>query len=473
MKMKKMRIATAILCALGVMLCGCSEKEESTVYEGLLVREEVPQRETISNTGEFIGTIETGETVSVVAKASGEVLETYFQEGDVINEGDLLFEIDDTQAQQGIKSAQAAYALSKTNIDRTLGSALDAQAISATSAYQNAQIGVDNAYYNYYNTCDKIGDTKRSIEDMKASKEDMNHKKEEMQSQIKKLAAANPTDPKITELKGAISTLEAQMGTLESTISTVESTKEQLENSVHTYENAIKQAEVGEAAAAASLNLTVTKILSEAVGIASATLNQAQVTVDNAKAALDNYKIKSPVSGVIEKINIEKYGLAQAGSPAYVITTNLNKIVTFYVSESNITSVHLNQKIKIEYAGAEYTGTITKVSDSIDTNTGMFQIEAMVDGGGAELFAGSGVKVLLETAVAENAMTVPLSAIYYEDEKAYVYLDVQGIATKQYVETGIYNEEKMVVLSGLEGTEQVITSWSTRLKDGEKVNGAD
>lgn len=461
------------LCMLGMLFCGCNAKEEAVEYEALLVKEAVPQIETISNTGEFIGTAATGDTVSVVAKAGGEVLATYFKEGDFVNEGDLLFEVDDTQAQQGIKSAQAAYALSKSNADRTLGSSLDAQAITATSSYKNSKIGVDTAYYNYNNTCEKIGDARRSVEDMKSSKDGMNEQKEDLKKQLNALIAVNPSDPKVTELKNAIAALETQVSTINQSIVSTEATKSQLESSIHSYENAIASAEVSEAAATATLSMTVTKILSEALGTASATVNQAQVAVDNAKQALDNYKIKAPVSGVIEQINVEQYGLAQAGTPAYVITTDENKIITFYVSESNIHHVSVGQKINIEYADAAYTGEITEIGDSIDVNTGMFKIEASVDGGGEGLFAGSSVKVILETAVAANAVTIPLDAVYYENEQAYVYMDVDGTAVKQYIGVGIYNADRIVVTEGLNGDEKVITSWSARLKDGEQVNGAD
>ncbi len=466
---KKTKII-GLVCIVGLMLSGCNKEEETAEVEALLVKEATPQIETISNTGEFIGTIETGDTVSVVAKASGEVLTTYFEEGDVVNEGDLLFEVDDTQAQQGIKSAQAAYALSKTNADRTLGSSLDAQTIQASTSYKNAEVGVDTAYYNYYNTCDAIGDARRSIEDMKSSKNGMNSQKDELKKQLNGL---NPTDPKAVELKSAVSALETQIATIERSISSAEATKSQLESSIHTYENAIKTAEISEAAATANLNLTVTKILSEALGTAAATVNQAQVAVDNAKQALDNYKIKSPVSGVIEQVDIEQYGLVQAGSPAYVIATDENRIVKFYVSESNIYNISAGQPVRIDYAGTESTGKITKIEDSIDSTTGMFLIEAAVDGGGSNLYSGSSVKVILETAVATNAITIPLDAVYYEDEQAYIYTDENGIATKKYIKTGIYDEDRIVVTEGLTGSEQVITSWSARLKDGEQVNGAD
>ena len=176
---------------------------------------------------------------------------------------------------------------------------------------------------------------------------------------------------------------------------------------------------------------------------------------------------------MIEQINVEKYGIAQAGSPAYVITTDENKIATFYVSESNINHVSLGQKISIEYADAVYTGDITEIADSIDAATGMFKVEASVDGGGEGLFAGSSVKIILETAIAENAVTIPLDAVYYEDEQAYVYIDVNGVATKSFVEVGIYNEDRIAVTTGLTGNEKIITSWSARLKDGEQVNGVD
>ena len=96
-----------------------------------------------------------------------------------------------------------------------------------------------------------------------------------------------------------------------------------------------------------------------------------------------------------------------------------------------------------------------------------------MDGGGSNLYSGSSVKVILETAVATNAITIPLDAVYYEDEQAYIYTDENGIATKKYIKTGIYDEDRIVVTEGLTGSEQVITSWSARLKDGEQVNGAD
>ncbi|NLG03993.1 MAG: efflux RND transporter periplasmic adaptor subunit [Clostridia bacterium] len=472
--MKKGLIMCMVTILLAMSICGCAKKEtEEIVYEDLKVEETVPERRTVTNQGEFIGTVSTSETVTVISKVSGEVLETYFEEGDIVSEGDLLFKVDSTQAQQGIASAQAAYELTKANVDRMLGSTLDSQAINVTTGYKNSQIGLDTALYNYSNTCDKIGDARRSIEDLEKAQADLGGKIAQAQENLKTAMANRADEAIIRELQGTVSALESQKSGIASSIATLSSTKSQLESSVHTYENSIAQAEVTVESATANLNLTVTKVLAEAMETASATLNQAQVTVKNAKESLDNYQITSPVSGTIETISVEKYGMAQAGSPAYVITTDHNKVVKFYASESNIKYIKIGQTLTVEYADAVYHGTITKIADSIDQTTGLFEVEAGMTDGNDELFTGSSVKILVDTVKEENSLTVPLGAVYYDDEEAYVYLDVNGVATKTPVQTGIYDDECMVITEGLNDDSKVITSWSARLKDGEKVNGAN
>ena len=472
--MKKVMIMCMVTILLTMSICGCAKKEtKEVVYEDLRVEEAVPERRTVVNQGEFIGTVSTSETVSVISKVSGEVLETYFEEGDIVSEGDLLFKVDSTQAEQGIASAQAAYELTKANVDRMLGSALDSQAISVTSGYKNSQIGLDSALYNYSNTCDKIGDARRSIEDLEKRQSDLGGMIAEAQENLKVAMANHANEAILKELQATVTGLESQKASIASSIASLSSTKSQLESSVHTYENSIAQAEVSVEAATANLNLTVTKVLSEAMETASATLNQAQVTVKNAKDALGNYQITSPVSGTIETINVEKYGMAQAGSPAYVITTDHNKVVNFYASESNIKNIKVGQTLSVEYAGATYHGAITEIADSIDNATGLFEVEASMTDGSDELFTGSSVKILVDTVKEENALTVPLGAVYYENDDAYVYLDVNGVATKTPVMTGIYDDECMVITEGLTDESKVITSWSARLKDGEKVNGAN
>ena len=74
---------------------------------GISVETAYPVVRTISQSGSYIGTIETGDKVSVTPRVSGYVKEKFFGLGDFVNAGDVLFTIDDTDLQLAKKKAEA------------------------------------------------------------------------------------------------------------------------------------------------------------------------------------------------------------------------------------------------------------------------------------------------------------------------------------------------------------------------------
>ncbi|MBR4574320.1 MAG: efflux RND transporter periplasmic adaptor subunit [Lachnospiraceae bacterium] len=131
-----------IMTAAAAFLAGCNDtgskdKEEDKETKKVRVSVENPIRSDIEITGDFIGNVSADSTVSVVAKLSGDVTNTYFEVGDHVNAGDLMFTIDDTSAQISMKQAKAALDSSRAS----LGSAqagLDAAKIS--NLYTTAQV---------------------------------------------------------------------------------------------------------------------------------------------------------------------------------------------------------------------------------------------------------------------------------------------------------------------------------------------
>ncbi len=127
----------ASLLLTGCNEAGSKEKEDEQETKKIRVSVENPKRSDIEITGDFIGTVSADSTVNVVAKISGDVTNTYFEVGDYVNAGDLLFTIDDTSAQISMKQAQAALNSSRAS----LGSAqagLDAARVS--NLYTTAQV---------------------------------------------------------------------------------------------------------------------------------------------------------------------------------------------------------------------------------------------------------------------------------------------------------------------------------------------
>lgn len=104
--------AAVLTCSLALSGCGGkgeTEGEETAEKDNsILVETTLPQTESIELTGDFMGTIEADSEVTVVAKIGGDVTAAYFEEGDRVNAGDLLFTIDDRSAQISMAQAQAS-----------------------------------------------------------------------------------------------------------------------------------------------------------------------------------------------------------------------------------------------------------------------------------------------------------------------------------------------------------------------------
>jgi multidrug efflux system membrane fusion protein len=66
-----------------------------------------------------IGTVVANSTVSVTARVQGQLIKAYFKEGQMVKEGDLLFQIDPSPFQAAYDAALATLASTKSNADRS------------------------------------------------------------------------------------------------------------------------------------------------------------------------------------------------------------------------------------------------------------------------------------------------------------------------------------------------------------------
>lgn len=145
---RKMARFTAFVCVTvvtsGFLLSGCAGPgSKDTVEEkdtSILVETALPKTESIELDGDFIGTVEAEDEVTVVAKIGGDVTAAYFEEGDRVNAGDLLFTIDDRSAQISMDQAQASLE-------------------SANASVNSASAGVSVAELNLLYTQEQIKET--------------------------------------------------------------------------------------------------------------------------------------------------------------------------------------------------------------------------------------------------------------------------------------------------------------------------
>ena len=204
--------------------------------------------------------------------------------------------------------------------------------------------------------------------------------------------------------------------------------------------------------------------------------NQAKTAQLNYESAKLNYdrqveysSVTAPISGKIETMDIDVYDHVNQQAQLCVISGEGDKRVSFYVSERVMSNLNQGDAMTIVKDGTTYDGVITDVSSMADESNGLFKIKAELPEANS-LSTGSTVKVTVTSERAENVMTVPVDAIYYDNGVGNVYVFQDGTVHKVEVEVGLYNTELAEIKSGLTAEALVISTWSSQLYEGSTVN---
>ncbi len=489
MRLRRLMICPVVVLALGLCVTGCQKSEEAGKQQEeqlLAVSVTNPVSGNIAVSTEFSGTLEYADEISVHPKLSGEVTEVCFKEGDFVNAGDLLFTLDDESIQMQLKNAQAVYDTAKVGAENQLG-ALQMNRDTAVNSLMTAQEGIGQTEntYGYYQQ--QYGDLEENRQDIEEDKDDLKHDKKKARKKLDKAKKAlkeakesGASATEIAELEKAVSTLKTSISSMESGIDGYDDALDKIDSSEDTLNYQMRnlgysyeQAKRGAALAQENLNYFDLYTLPGTIKSTDAAMKQAQVGVDSIKLQLDYTKVTAPVSGYIKSVDVEKYDMVQAGSPVIVIADDNAVVATFNVPESASRMMKTGQLVTIDRNGNEYRAVITEIEDEVSEGTGLFEVKAVVQGSKDELTTGTSVKVTAVTNHADNVVTIPVDCVYYSGGETFTYVVENGTVRKVYLTTGIYDSENIEIIDGLTPDMQVVTVWSSDLRDGLPVKVID
>lgn len=496
-----------------------SGTEETTLLEVDTVS---PLITDIAVEGEYVGILEYEDQVSVVPLLNGEVTATYFEEGDYVEAGELLFTIDDEAYQLQLQNAQIAYQQAQSGIDSQLGQ-LQMGRDSAVNTVSSAQEGISQIQdsYDYFDSQladldeskadlaedraelkedllevrDQISDLEKSIESMQREYNDMYaaYQAALYQKGLQELSGNSIPSELLADLYKMDTACDQQSNALSaarSMLSSLQSAEKQLDNAIAQYDSSmdqidsskdsiiyqrdnldynLEQALRGEQLAQAQLDYYDNYTIPSAHASATTTLQQAQLGIDSARLQLSYTQVTAPVSGTILSKNVEELGIAQMGYPAYVIISDEGTLASFGVPESTYRMLSLGQEVKVERNGVVYDGSIVEIPLQVNPQTGLFTIKAALKGDTDQLIMGTSVKVTLAVQHTEHALTIPIDCVYYEGGESYTYVLEGNIVRKVSIVTGLYDDVNMQILSGITEDMPIITTWSSDLRDGLEV----
>ena len=470
----KFRSGMALAVCTAFVMTGCgSAVEEVTTEEAILVTSQIASAGDLTLTSSFIGTISPEETVSVYPLASGLITDTYFEVGDVVNAGDVLFQIDDEVATIQAETARLSAEQAELSAESTLGTQQDSLNIQLEQAAMAAQSSYEQAQIAYVQAKDAYEDYDGKIDAAEGAFKQAQGKLSEAETDLGTAKTNLEADPSNLTVQQAYNEayedyIEAKMNaaSAQATYESVKEGKESVRMAFYQAQSAYKSADQNRTLTEESANLTQGDVYEDTAAQLQVGIDMANLSADSAALALSYYTVKAPVSGVIESKNVEVNGMASSGMPAYTIVNNNTMTVSYYVSEKIKNTCQLGQEIQLERNGKTYNASITEIGSSVDPQAGLFKIKACVAATGDELPSGVTVKITADTYSAQNAVVIPYDAVYYDNSGAYVYLNQENRAVKRYVVTGIFDDENMVIEEGIDLGDEIVTSWSPQLTSG-------
>jgi RND family efflux transporter MFP subunit len=453
-------------------------------YGYWLAPQEVPQGETtietatvtvgdISITADGTGMLVPLSETKLAFDSSSTLLELLVEVGDVVQAGDLLAYIDDTDARNAVAEAELSMLQAEQALDEAKDTAQLEQAVSQAeltvtqteadlataqealdellnwapdeSEGQISQADLAIAQAGYQNTVTKAGLRDEQLASTRINLEQATRDLEDAQiSYANAMDAARDWENNIedTRVRAAESLQKAQdsleIAQASYDLAMIDSSQIDVQNAwvkvldaqqaleelqtppddeeIATARLAVQELEVALGQAQLDLSDAKAALANPDTAQAELTLQQAQLKLESALAALDGTTLVAPAAGTVTEI-AANVGEKVSGT-AIVLANMQEPVVQFWVEESDLNSVAVGNPVNIVFEALPdltYEGKVLRVDPTLVqvSNTSAVQAWASIDTTGhlVALLGDMNVEVEIVSGEATNALLVPVTAL--------------------------------------------------------------
>ena len=451
--------------------------------------EAMPETRDVSNTLSGTGTLKPANTYSVKSLVSGKVLTGSFEEGDIVEEGTVLYTVDSSDATTKVEQAAITLQQAQRSYDKTA----DRQYVRAEVAGVVSSLKVTK------------GDEVTSGQEVAVIRDSS---KMLLTLEFPAADAAN-----FSVGQSAAVTLDGTFEQLDGTVTSVSGTDALSAGNLLTRTVTITVKNAGglttAQAATASINGvssigsatfayqaertltaqasgTVTSInvqegsevakddiilglsgddLTESIQSASESLRSAEISMQNLQDAMNNYTITAPISGTIIEKDAKVGDAVKAGDTLCIVYDLSYLEMGINVDELQISSITVGQKVQISADAVPdktYVGTVTRVSMKGTSNSGTttYPVTIRIDDTDG-LRPGMNANAEIVVAEAKNALVVPNAAVMRgsyvlvtKDSPSAANADTTMEAPEGFVyvpvKTGVSDDDYTQIVSGIQ-----------------------
>ena len=367
--------------------------------------------------------------VDIKCRASGEVIRLPFDISQTVRKGELLCQLDPTDGELAVRSAETAVAQSRAKLAQAKHDLKQAEECLATTRRRDEATLV-SAKVKAANLRSKVDRLKELVQQQYASRQDME-------------TAENDAATAASDLEAAQIALDE-----------------------------LKQLEIQ------------IEYKREAINLAAAQLQSDQINLDIQKQQLVYSTVTAPVDGVVSALNVQKGTIVASGMSGFsggttiMTISDLSRVfVIATVDESDIGDVRLNQQARITMAsfpGRTFAGQVVRIATKgvNASNVVTFEVKVeVIDQNKALLRPEMTGNVTIVQAEKANVLRVPSSAVSRQGDQTLV---TTAEGQSRVITLGLQGSDSAEVLSGLSEGEKVrviTVELPTRWKSQEKGPG--
>lgn len=438
-KIRTWIILGVVIVVIGIVL-GLRLRGQNQAQAALYQTQPAARGSLIASVG-ATGTVRARQTATLSWQTTGTIGTVGVQPGDPVKAGDVLAALEATSLPQNVILAQADLVTAQKNLDDLINSKT-AQA-NAQLALANAQSDYETAQSNYaYNTTQRatsetIADAKAQLvldqkyvdamqrlynntsnleDDNPARANAYNNLYNAWKTQDRDIALYNwytgkPTDTELAQLTGKLALAKA--------------TLEDAQRSWDLVKNGPAQSDV----------------------------DAAQARVNAELAIVAQAKLTAPFGGTVTEVDGLVGDQVAPGKSAFRIDDLSKMLVDVQVSEVDINSVRIGQKVTLTFdasQGKTYNGTVVTVAQAGDVSQGAVNFTVTVELADADAQVKPGMTAAVTVIVKQldNVLLVPNGAVRLVNNQQVVYVLANGVVQEVPITLGATSDTVSQVLTG-------------------------
>ena len=205
-------------------------------------------------------------------------------------------------------------------------------------------------------------------------------------------------------------------------------------------------------------------------------LAKARAAARSSEESLEECKLKAPFNGTVSDVLVEEGIHVNPATPVLKIVDLSTIEVTIPVPEGEIGKIKIGQKALIDVPALGITGIeahveLKGVTAASPSHT--YRCTLVPDKKQTDLYPGMVCKVRLSEESDSLRIRIPASSVEMDSKGRFVWIVKDGVVGRSYVTVDGYQEQGVIISSGLEPGDKVIVKGAAKVSTGMKVNSIE